>query len=59
MEKVTEETGGDLAELNKTGMSQVGAISKAQKAQNIFLEKNLKFSKKIFLSENVAQCRKM
>ena len=32
---------------NKTGTSQVGAISKAQKAQNIFLEKNLKFSKKI------------
>ena len=31
---------------NKTGTSQVGAISKAQKAQNIFLEKNLKFSKK-------------
>ena len=44
---------------NKTGTSQVGAISKAQKAQNIFLEKNLKFSKKKFLSENVAQCRKM
>ena len=33
--------------LNKTGTSQVGAISRAQKAQNIFLEKNLKFSKKI------------
>ena len=33
---------------NKTGTSQVGAISKAQKAQNIFLEKNLKFSKKNF-----------
>ena len=31
---------------NKTGTSQVGAISKAQKAQNFFLEKNLKFSKK-------------
>ena len=33
--------------INKTGTSQVGAISKAQKAQNIFLEKILKFSKKI------------
>ena len=31
---------------------KVGAISKAQKAQNIFL-------RKFFLSENVAQCRKM
>ena len=31
---------------NKTRTPQVGAISKAQKAQNIFLEKNLKFSKK-------------
>ena len=38
---------------NKTGTSKVGAISKAQKAQNIFFGKNLKFSKK------VAQCRKM
>ena len=45
-----------LSDEIKTGTSQVGAISKAQKAQNIFLEKNLKFSKKIFLSENVAQC---
>ena len=32
--------------VNKTGTSQVGAISKAQKAQNIFFGKNLKFSKK-------------
>ena len=31
---------------NKTGTSKVGAISKAQKAQNIFLEKNLEFWKK-------------
>ena len=31
---------------NKTRTSKVGAISKAQKAQNIFFEKNLKFSKK-------------
>ena len=45
--------------INKTGTSQVGAISKAQKAQNIFIAKNLKFSKKNFLSENVAQCQKM
>ena len=29
---------------NKTRTSKVGAISKAQKAQNNFLEKNLKFS---------------
>ena len=48
-----------VPKINKTGTSQVGAISKAQKAQNIFLEKNLKFSKKKFQSENVAQCRKM
>ena len=33
---------------NKTGTSKVGAISKAQKAQNTFLGENLKFSK-IFL----------
>ena len=32
--------------INKTGTSQVGAISKAQKAQNFFLEKNLNFRKK-------------
>ena len=31
---------------NKTGTSQVGAISKAQKRKTFFLEKNLKFSKK-------------
>ena len=49
---------------NKTGTSKVGAISKAQKAQNIFFEKNLKFSKKLEIfekknfKENVAQCRK-
>ena len=57
LEKIEGGPFGDI--LNKTGTSQVGAISKAQKAQNIFLEKNLKFSKKKFLSENVAQCRKM
>ena len=44
---------------NKTGTSQVGAISKAQKAQNIFLEKKLEIFEKKILSENVAQCRKM
>ena len=44
---------------NKTGTSQVGAISKAQKAQNIFCGKKLEIFEKKFLSENVAQCRKM
>ena len=44
---------------NKTGTSQVGAISKAQKAQNIFFGKKLEIFKKKILSENVAQCRKM
>ena len=33
---------------NKTGTSKVGAISKAQKAQNIFFGKNLKFLKNFF-----------
>ena len=32
--------------MNKTGTSQVGAISKAQKAQNIFFEKKLEISEK-------------
>ena len=50
--------GQKAAMTNKTRTSKVGAISKAQKAQNIFLDKNLKFLK-IFFSENVAQCRKM
>ena len=36
---------------NKTRTSKVCAISQAQKAQNFFLERNLKF---FFLSENVA-----
>ena len=44
---------------NKTGTSQVGAISKAQKAQNIFFGKKLEIFEKKILSENVAQCRKM
>ena len=49
----------ELTLLNKTGTSQVGAISKAQKAQNIFLEKKLEIFDKKILSQNVAQCRKM
>ena len=44
---------------NKTGTSQVGAISKAQKAQNIFFGEKLEIFEKKFLSENVAQYRKM
>ena len=44
---------------NKTGTSQVGAISKAQKTQNIFFGKKLEIFEKFLLSENVAQCRKM
>ena len=43
---------------NKTGTSKVGAISKAQKAQNIFFGKKLEIFEKFFLSKNVAQCRK-
>ena len=43
---------------NKTGTSQVGAISKAQKAQNFFGKKLEIFEKKI-LSEKVTQCQKM
>ena len=38
---------------NKTGTSKVGAISKAQKAQNIFLEKTWNF-RKIF---SFGKCR--
>ena len=45
--------------INKTRTSKVGAISKAQKAQNIFFGKKLEIFENIFLSENVAQCRKM
>ena len=41
------------ATINKTGTSKVGAISKAQKAQKTFFERNLKFLF-FFLSENVA-----
>ena len=39
---------------NKTGTSQVGAISKAQKAQIIFFGKKLEIFEKNFHSENVA-----
>ena len=46
---------------NKTRTSKVGAISKAQKAQNIFFEKNLEFSK-IFLfrkmSHSAEKCKR-
>ena len=37
-----------FTKLNKTRTSEVGAISKAQKAQNIFWEKNLKVLKIFF-----------
>ena len=50
-----------LQNINKTGTSQVGAISKAQKAQNIFLEKNLKFSKRKFfrkMSHSAEKCKR-
>ena len=47
---------------NKTGTSQVSAISKAQKAQNIFFwKKNLKFSKKNFfrkMSHSAEKCKR-
>ena len=46
---------------NKTGTSQVGAISKAQKAQNIFFGKNLKFLKKKFfrkMSHSAEKCKR-
>ena len=48
--------------INKTGTSQVGAISKAQKAQNIFLEKKLEiFEKKFFFqkkSHSAEKCKR-
>ena len=44
--------------MNKTGTSKVGALSKAQKAQNTFFLKKLEIFD-FFLSENVAQCQKM
>ena len=46
---------------NKTGTSKVGAISKAQKAQKIFLEKNWNFWKKIFFqkkSHSAEKCKR-
>ena len=44
---------------NKTGTSQVGAISKAQKAKTFVFGKKLEIFEKKILSENVAECRKM
>ena len=44
----------NITKLNKTRTSEVGAISKAQKAQNIFWKKNLKVLKIFFLSKKVA-----
>ena len=44
---------------NKTRTSKVGAISKAQKAQNIFFAKKLVIFESFSLSVNVAHCRKM
>ena len=41
---------------NKTRTPIVGAIFKAQKAQNLFLEKNLKF---LNFFRKMSQCRKM
>ena len=46
---------------NKTGTSQVGAISKAQKAQNLFIEKKLEvFEKKFFrkMSRSAEKCER-
>ena len=46
---------------NKTGTSQVGAISKAQKAQNIFFGKKLEiFKKKFFrkMSHSAEKCKR-
>ena len=46
---------------NKTRTSKVGAISNAQKAQNIFLGKNLKFLKIFFfqkMSQSVKKCKR-
>ena len=46
---------------NKTGTSQVGAISKAQKAQNIFFWKKLEiFEKKFFrkMSHSAEKCKR-
>ena len=42
-----------MSKYNKTETSKVGAISKAQKAQNIFFEKNLKFLKCRIVQKNV------
>ena len=51
-----------IRKINKTRTPQVGAISKAQKAQNIFFwKKNLKFSKKNFfrkMSDSAEKCKR-
>ena len=51
-----------LISFNKTGTSKVGAISKAQKAQNIFFGKKLEiFEKKIFfrkMSHSAKKCKR-
>ena len=47
--------------VNKTGTSQVGAISKAQKGQNIFFWKKLEiFEKKFFrkMSHSAEKCKR-
>ena len=60
LQNIETKEGGTLwCNPNKTRTPQVGAISKAQKAQNIFFGKKLEIFEKKILSENVAQCRKM
>ena len=47
--------------VNKTGTSQVGAISKAQKAQNIFFGKKLEIFEKNFfreMSHSAEKCKR-
>ena len=43
---------------NKTRTSKVGAISEAQKGQNIFLEKKLEIFENFLFRKKVTQCRK-
>ena len=62
LQNIETKEGGTLwCNPNKTRTPQVGAISKAQKAQNIFLEKNLKFTKKIVfrkMSHSAEKCKR-
>ena len=46
--------------MNQTGASKVGAISKAQKAQKTFFERNLKFLNFFFLkmSHSAEKCKR-